>query len=880
MLNSLRIRLQALFRRKKAEAELDEELRFHIEQQAEKHIQAGMNPEDAARRARIELGGMEQTKEEARDARGVSFVETTMRDVRYGLHQLRRSPGFTIVAILTLALGIGANTAIFSVVDAALLHPLPYPHPSRILEIYRTSRGKRHANQTLSYEFFREIEGRLPAIGDMAAYHSWTTTITGPGHAEEAACVVSSSHMFSILGVHPLLGRSFNSAEDRPGAPLVALISETVWNSRFGGNPDVLGQTIDISGESYAVVGVFPSRLRFPGLAGSADVWTPLVSDPAIKSLASTPMNPQSVSYLAAIGRLTRGATISEAQAQADTVAARLARQNSQKPGQTGLGVAFLQNEVTKGYSTALDVLLGAVGLLLLIACANVANLMLARTTAAERETALKLAMGAGRARIARQVLVESVELALAGGVFGVTLAYFAVKILVHWIPQSLSQLQAVHINREVLGFATVISVAAGILFGLLPAWHVSDMDVSTAIKEGARGSGARGGRLRQGLVVVEVALAVILLASAGLLLRSLSALVTTNPGFDPHGVATATVNLPRSEYRTGNRWRRFVASALEHLQAEPGVSQAAVAVTVPGAGLTISINYGVAGQPMPPPERKAGADVRPVTPGYFALMHIPMLAGRDFEATDSATNAPVCIVNQALVNAAFPNGDPLGHSLAEDKKNLCQIVGVVGDTALTFGETPRAAIYMPFDQSPLWFVTFLARGPQGTSALMPALRDSIHSVDRNLVVNTSTLEQTLSGRVDPERFRTALVGVFAGLAIVLAAVGISGVLGYSVTRRTQEIGVRMALGATPSDVVGQVAREGLMLAGIGAAVGLGIALWVTRWMRSLLFHVSPADPITYVGVALVLLVVALGACALPGLRASRTDPAVALRHE
>jgi predicted permease len=881
MLNDLRTRLRALFRRKKVEAELDEELRFHVEQQAGKYVQSGMTAEEAARRARIELGGMEQTKEECREARGVSFIETIIRDMRYGLRQLRRNPGFAVVAVLTLSLGIGANTAIFSVVDAALLHPLPYPNSGRIVEIYRTTLGRRQFNQTFSYRFFKEVQGSLPAIEGMAAYRAWTSTITGPGEPEEAACVVSSANMFTLLGVHPVLGRPFSSAEDQHGAPLVALISETVWRTRFGGKPNVLGKTIDISGEPYSIVGVFRSSLRFPGLAGPADVWTPLVSDPQIKSLASTQMNPETVSYLSVLGRLKRGAKIGEARAQADTLVARLSAQESQNQGRMGLRVALFQNEVTKGYSTALDVLLGAVGLVLLIACANVANLMLARATTSERETALRLAMGAGRATIARQMLVESVELGLAGGVFGVALAYFAVKILGHWVPASLSQLQGASVNGEVLGFAAAISVVAGILFGSLPAWHVSDLNVSMAIKEGGRGSGGgRGRKLRQALVVVEVALAVTLLAGAGLLLRSFSALITTNPGFDPRGVAVASVTLPRSEYRTGDQWRSFVSNALTHLQAAPGVSQFAAAVTVPGTGLTISDNYGVAGQPTPPPGQSPVADIRPVTPGYFALMRIPLLAGRDFAATDSATNAPVCAIDQALERASFANQNPLGHSLTADNKNLCRIVAVVGNTALALGLAPKAAIYMPVAQSPFGFASFLARGPQGTAALMPLLQDSIHSVDRHLVVNTSTLERTLGSEVDPERFRTALVGVFAGLAILLAAVGISGVLGYSVTRRTQEIGVRMALGATPGDVVGQVAREGLILVSIGAVVGLGIALWLTRWMRSLLFHVSPADPITYIGVALSLLVIALGACALPAIRASRVDPAVALRHE
>jgi putative ABC transport system permease protein len=804
------------------------------------------------------------------------------QDMRYGLRTLVKSPGFTLVALVTLALGIGANTAIFSVVDAVLLHPLPYPEPGRIVALYRTNERKGQENGTFSRGIFTDIGGHIPAIENLSAYDVWPMTITGPGEPAEVGGIASSSPIFRLLGIRPVLGREFTQAEDRPGAPPVALISETLWHKRFAGAGSVIGKGIDIAGVPYTIVGVLPAGLRFPELGGQIDLWVPLVSDPQMKSLAASGMaNAEKISYLSVLGRLKTGVTLRQAQAQSATLAAGLVKADPGDRQGTGLRVALLEHEVSKGYRTALAVLLGAVGLVLLVACANVANLLLARATTREREIALRMALGAGRAGIVRQMLVESLELSLAGGALGSYLAWLAVTNLGRMIPMSLTPYHGVTVNAAVLGFAAAISLAAGILFGSLPAWHASDLNVYAMLKEGGRGtSGGGHRRLREALVVVEVAMAVMLLAGAGLLLRSFSRLLSTNPGFAPQGIAVASLSLPRSAYQSPDQWRTFVSTTLDRLRAEPGVRQAAAAVTPPMGNLKINLTYTVAGQPPPPAGQEPQADFRPVTPGYFAVMRIPLVAGRDLAASDTASSTPVCVVNQALARVSFRDASPLGRSLTTGDRKPCRIVGVVGDVKTMLGETPDAGIYVPFSQAPFWVATFLARGPRATAALMPLLRDSIRSVDRSLPIKTATLSTLLDRSVTQERFRTTLVGLFAALAILLAAVGISGVMGYSVSRRRQEIGVRMALGALPGDVLKQVVVEGLRLAVIGALAGLVAALGLTRFMRSLLYGVGPGDPLTYAAVAIFLLVVALAACALPALRAARIDPTVALRYE
>ncbi len=920
------------------------------------------------------------------------------RDVRMGVRSLSKSPGFTIVALLTLALGIGANTAIFSAVDRLLLHPLPYPRPDRIVSISRTgslrvpkrtaipagrnapallrsttqpapgarprpkekalpapsheramgsgpapspggkgeiffgrilpgqpapappagskqpvaegslpavkqgfapsraprgpvrqrtivnesraSQGNKRLIMGFSYPDFEDLRGQVTAFEEVAAFHPGRVTLTQRGQAASLSEVVSSASLFRLLRAQPILGRLYTSRDDREGAAPVAVIGEGLWRARFSASATALGQTIELDSHAYTVIGVLPAKIQFPPLASPADVWIPLVSEPDAE--LATARHARGLMYLQVLGRLKAGVSLEQANAQLATIADRLTRSYPLEPA-SGMSAVPLAEQLVKDYRLGLLVLLAAVGLVLLIACVNVANLLLARATIRERELALRLALGSGRAGIVRRMLVESIELSVAGGALGVFLAYLAVAVFEAHLPPMLRQFHGVSVNGSVLGFAAAVSMAAGIVIGFLPAWRLSDLRVSETLKQSGGGPGAdRGkGRLREALVMLEVALAVILLAGAGLLLRSFGKLVAVPLGFQPQGVLMAQTNLSAAGYKNQGEWTSFVQTALDRLRAQPGVLIAAAATAPPMSGMRMMFTFSIPGQPLPP-DQIPTTDFRAVSPGYFGLMRIPLLRGRTFADADTPSSARVCVVDQAFVARYFPNLDPLAQQIVTGMPSApCQVVGVVGNTvATTLSAAPSPTIYLPFQQSPFFAPSFLVRTAGSPAVLIPAMREQIQSLNSSLPVLPVPLTTLVAGSVEQARLRTELVAVFALLTILLAAVGVSGVLGYSVTRRTQEIGVRMALGATPGEVVGLVLREGLFLVGVGAAVGLAGALGLTRLLASLMFHVSPADLLTYVTVSLVLLAVALLACALPALRAARVDPTVALRYE
>ncbi len=821
------------------------------------------------------------------------------RDIRLGFRSLVKSPGFTLVALVTLALGIGANTAIFSVVDAVLLHPLPYPEPNSLIALYTTDPQHNNFNGRFSYALYRQLQPPIGSQAKTAAYAEWPFTITRPGEPSVAFGLAASSDFFPMLGIRPMLGHLYTSADERAARPVV-VISEDLWRKRFQADPSIIGKTIELDHHPYTIVGVLSAKLRFPMLPGTPDVWLPLSSaslsqmlaaisnslQSALPSEGSGNLSPDQLDVLNMFGRLENRATPEQVQAATLAVVKNFAKENPDQNSGTGARVAPLAQEVEKGYRTALLLLFGAVGLVLLIACANVANLLLSRVTSREREMALRMALGAGKRRIVRQMLVESVELSLAGGATGAFLAYVTLNNLGHLIPRTLADVRGASLNGYVLAFSAAVSIGAGLLFGSLPVWGIADLNVFETLKEGGRGlsgSGSRN-RLRSALVVAEVALAVILLVGSGLLLHSFVRVISVNPGYDPHGVVLAQLNLPTHTYSKPDQWRNFVTTTLSRLRAEPGVVEAAAAVTPPIAKDRIGIgaSYDVAGHPLPP-DKQPQADVLPVSPGYFLLMRTPLLRGRAFAETDQSGSAPVCIVSRSLAEAEFGATSPIGQRLSFTKMGKgCEIVGEVADVlqgSLTAKPTP--SIYLPFEQFPFPIVSFLVRTSLKPASVMPAIRGALHDTAPDVPISSiDPVEQLVSNTTIQQRFRTLLVGIFAGLAILLAAVGISGVLGYSVTRRRQEIGVRMALGATPREVLRLVVGEGLRMVGIGAAVGLVAAFALTRLMRSLLYGMNPADTLTYVGVALLLLIVALVACALPALRAARIDPNVALRYE
>jgi putative ABC transport system permease protein len=898
-------------------------------------------------------------------------VNDLWHDVRHGLRTLAKSPGFTLVALLTLALGIGANTAIFSAVDRILLHPLPYPQPDRIMAISRTGgfvpirhaklrgpvpgpgapvgrphrgphpktkrmvhgpagpavhmrgsaasapapkgpegaaptrvirRGSapkgpvrtrsmriggprggkpsRSSVSVFSYPDYEQLRAHSDAFEEVAAYHEAQVTLTRRGEPTSIRAVVASPSLFRLLRARPLLGRLFTAQDDREGAPPVVVIGQDLWRNRFSGDPNVIGATIELNNRAYTVVGVLPASLRFPPFIAQTEAWIPLVSDP-LAQIQQVRLK-RGFFYLSVICRLKPGIPLRRANAELATLADRLA---GSFPADAGFSMeaAPLAQKLVKNYRLALLVLFGAVGLVLLIACANVANLLLARASVRERDLALRLALGAGRARIVRQMLVESVELSLAGGAAGVFLAYLAVSVFVGHLPPTLQEFQNVSVSGTVLAFAALVSVAAGIVMGLLPAWRLSDLRIQEILKGSgkAAGAGLVKGRLREALVVIEVALAVVLLAGAGLLLRSFGNLVSVPLGFQPRGVLMARANLSAAGYHNPGQWKSFVSTELQRLRAQPGVLQAAAATSPPMSGMRIALTFSIPGHPLPPDEVPA-ADLRAVTPGYFELMRIPLLRGRAFRDTDADSSAHACVVNQAFVERYFPGVDPLTRQLRAGMPPApCRIIGVVGNVISgSLSGTPGPAIYVPFAQSAFFAPSFLVRSAGNPGAMASVLREQLHALNAALPVAPATLAGLLSRSLARQRLRTMLVALFAVLAILLAAVGIWGVLGYSVSRRTQEIGVRMAIGATPAGVLRQIVGEGLRLVTVGAVLGNGAALGLTRFMRSLLYPVGSADAVTYMGVALVLLLVAILACALPAIRASRVDPTVALRYE
>jgi putative ABC transport system permease protein len=913
-------------------------------------------------------------------------MQNLWQDIRFGVRSLAKSPGFTLVALLTLALGIGANTAIFSAVDRILLHPLPFPQPDRIMAISRTGemlppqkmngpapmpgkrqgppvmasprpgmkgivrvpatseqqprqaapppsamrnqspapalapgakgpahihalpagpmnsparlaakgpvrmhsismgpggkRGGKMGMEVFSYPDFEDIRAHSDAFEEVAAYHETQVTLTERGRPTSLHGIVTSASLFRLLRAKPLVGRLFASQDDREGAAPAVMLGERLWRDRFGADPAIAGKTIELNNHAYTVTGVLPSSLRFPPFVPQAEVWIPLVSDPAAQ--IQQMRLKRGLNYLLVIGRLKPGVTPERANAQLSTLADRLARSYPEEAG-IGMVASPLARQLVQNFQLALLVLLAAVGLVLLIACVNVANLLLARATVRERELAVRLALGAGRGRIIRQMLVESIELALAGGAAGVFVAYLAVAAFVSHLPPMLQEFQGVTVSGSVLAFAALVSMGAGIAMGLLPALRLSDLRIHDVLKGSGGGvaSLVAKGRLRESLVVLEVALAVVLLAGAGLLLRSFGKLVSVPLGFDPQGVLTAPANLSAAGYKTPQEWRSFASTALQRLRAQPGVVRAAVATSSPMNGMRMVLSFSIPGRPQSPDEILV-ADYRAVTPGYFDLMRIPLQRGRAFLDTDTANSARVCVVDQAFVARYFPNADPLTRQLRTGMPPApCQIVGVVGNViSTTLSKAPGPSIYVPFDQSPFFAPDFLVRGAGNAAALAPVMDEQLHDLNSALPVAPVELTALLSRSLAQQRFRTTLVTLFAILAILLAAVGISGVLGYSVSRRTQEIGVRMALGATPREVLGQVVGEGFRLVVIGAVVGIAAALGLTRFMGTLLYGISPADTVTYAGVALVLLLVTLGACAFPALRASRVDPTVALRYE
>ena len=871
-------------RREHMLADLEEEIREHIEIETRDNIERGMPAGEARRAALRKFGNVTRVKEDTREVWSAVWLEQLWQDIRYALRMLRKSPGFTAVAVLTLALGIGANTAIFSVVYAVLLRPLPFADPGQLVRVFDSNPHDQVEFDGLSYVDFEECRKQNHAFTDMAANQAHELTLTGAGEPSVLATNVVTPEIFSVLGVKPLAGRTFLPEDGERGAAPVVILSENLWRSRFGADPDLVGRSINLDKRPFTVVGIMPAGFRSLLFTPREDIWIPLAQDPLFGSWMSRPVG----HWMRVIARLRPGVSLAQAQAEMDAMSARLAKESPAQDSGWAIHVEPLRQDIVGDAGPALLVLLGAVGLVLLIACVNIANLLLSRASSRAREIAVRIALGAGRKRIIRQLLTESAVLGLLGGLTGILLAYWGVHSLITLLPADLPRAQTIRVDGAVLAFALLLSVAASFVFGLAPSVFAADSSLQTGLKEAAGRSGESGGqrRARGFLAVAEIALAMVLLVAAGLLLRSFAMLTSVNPGFNAEHLVKADISLPQFEYSSPEQWTSFSNELLARVHSEPGLQDSALAAPLPLDEGNVNLGFEIAGNPPLPPGLNLTADFTSVSPDYFRVMEIPLLRGRFFSEQDSASAPRVTVISEMMARRYFPNQDPLGRQLKfgfrPDDDVAREIVGIVGDVRdVSLSQNPGPMMYVPFAQAPFWGGQMVVRSSLSTSSVAASIRAATHEIDKDLpVTDIETLPEALDASVAQPRFRTLLIGLFGGIALLLAAVGIFGVISYSVSRRTHEIGIRMALGATPKHVMRMVLGESAKLVLLGLALGVPAALGLTRFLSTLLFGVHPADPLTFLGVALLLTVVALIASYVPARRAMRVDPLVALRYE
>ncbi len=885
---------RATFQRSRMESEMEAELRFHIETFAGELIRSGVSREEAMRRARIEFGGVERAKEEGREARGVRFFDQLTQDLRFGARMFRRSPGFTVVAVLTLALGIGANTAIFSVVSAVLLSPLPYANAHRLAMV-------REVLPNMSAEPFNVSGPDIAEIGKLnhvfegvGGFRVWTYELSGKSEPQRVTADRISSNLFDVLGVQPLAGRVFTPQEEQFGHQVV-ILSYGLWQHQFGGRQDILGQTVNLDRKPYTIVGVMPQSFVFP-LPGmlqgvAADVWVPLGLSK--EELADFGDN---FSYTV-VGRLRPGIQQGQVNADLQLVAQGVlqtykqwARDANMPLGDFRLGMVSmpLRDEVTGPLKPMLLMLLGAAGFVLLIACVNVANLLMMRSVARQKEMAVRLAIGAGRFRLLRQFLVEGMLLAFAGGGLGLAMAVWFKDALVAQIPANIPQFHAIELDWTVLLFSFVLVTLAGLTFGTLPALWASKTDFGASLQESGRGNsqGPDHRRVRATFVIVEVALSVMLLVGAGLLVRSFQRVLNTNPGFRPEHVLTASIDLPPDEYSQDEKVASFYKQLMDKLRETPGITSAGGSTDLPLLGGWTHA-FTVEGYQAPPGPELSLCNHSVIYGDYLQTMGIPLLGGRYFTEQDGVKSTPVLIVSESLAKKYWPGQDPLGKRLRwgppESTDPWLTVVGVVGDVKQGPLETATDAhTYEPYAQlgSPL-SLRVAVRGQEDAGALAAGIRVATRSLDRQLALGSiRTMDQVIRRSTEGRRFILSLVGSFATLALLLAAIGIYAVLAYSVTRRTHELGVRVALGARRGHVLRLVLGHGLRVTAMGIALGVIGALGLTRFLRSLLFEVQPTDPATFAVVLLLMASVSVAASYLPARRAMRVDPIVALRYE
>jgi len=861
---------------------INEEMRQHLDDEYEALRAKGMTHDDAMRRLSPDVDELASMRPRP--------VDSVASDVRYALRSLRKNPGFAAAVMLTLALGIGATTAIFTVVDFVMLRPYPYADIDRIMILSETTRKGQFLS--VSWQNFQDWRDQNQVFESFGVYRATVVNLTGGDQPDRLNATMASSDVFKAVGIAAMAGRTFAADEDKAGAPRVAVVSERFWRSHFNADAAAVGKTIVLDGETYTIVGVMPSGMRFPSRL--TDVWLPLGV-----FVRTFPPDRGAHPGLTAVAKLKPGVSVQRATGDMDAIARRLEQQYPMSNTDHTVLVEPYYEQIVRNVRPALLTLASAVAFVLLIGCANLANLMLARADGRQREIAIREALGASRWRVFQQVLTESVLMSLGGGALGALFAWWGVKAFVASRPATVPRVDLLAVDLRVLAFATVVSIATGVAFGLAPALRASSIDLLTSLKDGGRGSGGSGRRLRSALVVCEVALALVLLAAAGLTMRSFAKLTALDLGFDQSHVATMRVSLPTAKYPETARWIAFHRDLAQRASAIPGVDVVGLNSAVPlgGSGSESEVRY--EGQPPPKSVREEGTSClfQTITPGYFRAMGIPIVRGRAFTERDTADSTLVVVVEEALARTFFPNADPIGKRIAFEftgghaspQPVWREIVGVVGHVR-HYGlvrEPANFQLYTPIEQLPLWFrdrrptMTLFARTPLEPELLAASIRQSVSAIDRDIpVFGVQTMDAYVDSTLEQSRLSMTLLGLFGALALVLASLGIYGVLSYLVSRRTQEIGIRLALGATRGDVMRLIVGHGMTLAVDGIAIGLAASWVITRSLTSLLVGVSPHDPATFAAIVAILGAIAFAASYVPGRRATRVDPVNTLRYE
>jgi predicted permease len=888
---TLPLRLRSLLKRHQVEQDLSEELRYHLEQKTREYSTADLTLEEAHRKALREFGGVELSKENCRDSRRVNFLETLAQDIRFAFRLLPKSPGFAAVAILTLALGIGASTAVFSLVEGILLKPLPYPNPDRIVLPELVS----PPGVNLGSEYFPwgQIQFRLLTRESypfefVGAFQNDSFNLTGSGEPSFLDGFRASADFFPALGVVPALGRTFTAEEDQPGHEYEVILSDRLWRERFSSR-DILGHAVYLNGYAYTVVGVMPPGFEFPraeempssfNFPSEPQLWVPL-------AVAAQPKG--GPSELAVIGRLKPGVSIEQAQAAMDLVTKRAEERDPQWKGWFNTRLVPLTRQVVGDTQRPFELIFGAVGIVLLIACSNVANLVLARSLGRSREFTLRAALGASRSRLVRQLLTESLLIAIAAGAVATLVAHVGIDFVKAYGPSNIPRLREVRLDPLVFAFALSVSVATGILFGLAPAFGATRKDLASSLKEGGRGFAGTPAstRLRNALLVSQVALALVLVVSAGLLTRTFFRLLGANGGFNPLRVLTFQLPLPASKYVDQDHIVVFYQSALSRLRSIPGVESAGIGETVPMGGEGESTVIRMPDHPVGSQKEMPFANYTIISPGYLSSIGTPVLRGRDFLESDTADSTPVALVNVAMEKKYWPGQGALGKQVGPGSSRypLMTIVGVAPDVKhISLREKSIPEIFVIYTQKQwpsMSNMRVALRTKVDPASMTKSVRVAIHSGDPDLpLAKIATLTTLVNDSLSQPRFAMLLLAAFSLLALLLASIGMYGVISYAVAQRLQEIGIRMALGAERRNVFGMVLGHGARLAGLGIAIGLVVALGVTRLMSSFLYGIESTDPFTFAAVSLLLLATALLACYLPARRATRVDPMVALRHE